>query len=184
MPLAQGDFTLSVYPTRNGETEPPAVLIKDLPEKGKVTLRIHSQCLTGDSFGSRRCDCGEQLQTALKIISEEGGLLIHLPQEGRGIGLTEKIRAYKLQEQGLDTLEANIALGHAGDLRDYSSAVRILKHLGITEVELLTNNPEKAAALVEAGIKVDVRALQIPPHDRNRQYLTAKKEKMGHLLSL
>ncbi|MBI9102679.1 MAG: 3,4-dihydroxy-2-butanone-4-phosphate synthase [Spirochaetales bacterium] len=186
MPLKLGAFTMSVYPKLPGETEPPVVLRSRAACKEglPVPVRIHSQCMTGDLFGSQRCDCGEQLDQALEILAEEGGLLIYLPQEGRGIGLTEKIKAYKLQEMGMDTIEANLALGHQVDSREYSSAIRILKAEGIRAISLFTNNPAKYAALKEAGFEVERRALEIPPGEHNFSYLITKQNNMGHLLSL
>lgn len=184
MPLKQGEFLLSLFPALPGEPDPPMVLTAPWDETRPVTVRIHSRCLTGDIFGSRRCDCGDQLEASLDIIAREGGVLIHLSQEGRGIGLTDKIRAYKLQEQGLDTLEANLALGHPGDLRDYRSAARVLKALGIRRVKLLTNNPGKSAALEAEGFEVERHPLEVSPGEDNYHYLFTKQHRMGHRLSL
>ena len=184
LPLKQGDFNLSIFPKLSGETDYPVVLSSQINETEPVIVRIHSQCLTGDLFGSQRCDCGSQLEQSLNLISREGGILIYLSQEGRGIGLLDKIRAYKLQENGMDTLEANLALGHSGDSRKYDTAVRILKALDLKNLVLLTNNPEKFAALEKEGFTVERRALEIPPDKYNYQYLLTKKQRMGHFLSL
>ena len=184
MPLKQGEFLLSLFPALPGEPDPPMVLTAPYDQTGPVPVRIHSRCLTGDLFGSRRCDCGDQLEASLEIIAREGGILIHLSQEGRGIGLTDKIRAYRLQEEGLDTLEANLALGHPADLRDYRSAVRVLKALGIRRVNLLTNNPDKSAALKAEGFEVERLALEVSPGEDNFHYLFTKQHSMGHQLSL
>ncbi|MCI1881627.1 MAG: bifunctional 3,4-dihydroxy-2-butanone-4-phosphate synthase/GTP cyclohydrolase II [Sporolactobacillus sp.] len=147
-------------------------------------VRIHSECLTGDVFGSKRCDCGPQLHAALRRIAEQGrGVLIYLRQEGRGIGLLNKLRAYKLQEQGEDTVEANQALGFPADMRDYGAAAGILTDLGITNVQLLTNNPLKIKGLKQHGIaRIERIPLEVPANAQNKSYLLTKKEKMGHLL--
>ena len=149
-------------------------------------LRIHSQCLTGDVLGSLRCDCGEQLVEALALIaSADSGVLLYLPQEGRGIGLANKIRAYALQDQGLDTVDANLALGLPVDRREYTSAAEILRFLGLRQVRLLTNNPLKSAALELHGIQVVERVpLAVRPNSVNRRYLRTKADRMGHLLAL
>ncbi len=146
-------------------------------------LRIHSECLTGDVFGSMRCDCGDQLSIALSEIEAAGsGVIIYLREhEGRGIGLSEKIRAYKLQDEGLDTVDANLALGHEADERDYQDAVEILKDLGISKVSLLTNNPDKERALSAAGIQVKTKKIGVKPNQHNIEYLRVKAERMGHL---
>ncbi|MBE3549813.1 MAG: 3,4-dihydroxy-2-butanone 4-phosphate synthase [Brockia lithotrophica] len=149
-----------------------------------ILVRVHSECLTGDVFGSYRCDCGPQLETALARIEAEGGILVYLRQEGRGIGLYEKLRAYALQERGFDTVDANLVLGHPVDARDYDVAAAILHDLGVRRVRLLTNNPEKVEALRQFGIEVVERVpLEIPPREENRRYLEAKKHRLGHLLS-
>jgi GTP cyclohydrolase II len=152
-------------------------------KKGAVLVRIHSQCLTGDVFHSLRCDCRAQLELALDQIVEEGrGLLIYEHQEGRGIGLLNKLRAYELQDRGLDTVEANVELGFKPDLRDYALPAAILKYFDITEVRLLSNNPDKVAALESAGINVVERAPIIaPPLETTREYMKTKQDKMGHL---
>jgi 3,4-dihydroxy 2-butanone 4-phosphate synthase/GTP cyclohydrolase II len=147
-------------------------------------VRVHSQCLTGDVFGSMRCDCGEQLSTALERIDEDGcGVFLYLRQEGRGIGLANKLRAYELQDLGLDTVDANLKLGFKADLRDYGVAAQILRDLGFDRVRLLTNNPKKIAALRDYGIDVVSREpLEIRPNASNARYLTTKRKRLGHLL--
>jgi GTP cyclohydrolase II len=148
-------------------------------------VRIHSQCLTGDVFGSIRCDCRQQLEMALSMISSQGaGILVYEQQEGRGIGLMAKLQAYELQDKGLDTVEANEKLGYAADCREYRLPVEVLKALGVTSVRLLSNNPDKVNALEEAGIHVVERVpCEVEPHSTFENYLKTKKEKMGHLFS-
>lgn len=151
-------------------------------ERG-VPLRIHSECMTGDVFGSARCDCGDQLSASLSYLEQNGGLLIYLRQEGRGIGLTNKIKAYTLQEQGYDTIDANLKLGFHQDLRNYTTAIQILNHYEIKRVAILTNNPEKINALTESGIEITERVpIQIPSNPHNEAYLQTKQQKMQHLL--
>jgi 3,4-dihydroxy 2-butanone 4-phosphate synthase/GTP cyclohydrolase II len=151
-----------------------------------VLVRVHSQCLTGDLFGSERCDCGLQLHLSLERIQEEGrGVLLYLLQEGRGIGLINKLRAYELQEQGHDTVEANERLGFRPDHRDYGIGAQILRDLGVRRMRLLTNNPKKQQALAAYGLEVVERVpLEVPPTAASRDYLRAKREKLGHLLSM
>ncbi|MBV9924068.1 MAG: GTP cyclohydrolase II [Acidobacteria bacterium] len=162
-----------------------AILLGDLTE-GAPLLRIHSQCFTGEVLGSLRCDCGEQLEIAMRAIAEEGrGLVIYEHQEGRGIGLMAKLQAYALQDEGLDTVEANHALGFEADYRDFSLSAAILRELGVGQVRLLTNNPEKARALRDAGVEVVAQvACEAAPNPHSLDYLRAKKVKMGHTLSL
>lgn len=167
-----------------GVEEAVVLGLGDIPGKEDAPLvRIHSQCLTGDVFHSLRCDCRSQLELALdQIVAEGRGLLIYEHQEGRGIGLLNKLRAYELQDQGLDTVEANIELGFKPDLRDYALPAAILQYFNVTQVRLLSNNPEKVAALENAGIKVVERAPIIaPPVETTREYMKTKREKMGHL---
>ena len=185
-----GEFRMIVY-ADNLETNLYVALVKgDVNsggDKGKpVLVRLHSQCLTGDVFGSERCDCGEQLDAAMGMIEKAGsGVLVYMFDEGRGIGLLNKIRAYALQDQGQDTVEANHALGFAADMRDYSAGAHILSDLGAREVRLMTNNPDKVAALEDYGLKVVERvAVEVPPREANRRYLDTKRSKFGHLLAM
>jgi len=160
-------------------------LIKECPSSHThpPLIRIHSECITGDVFGSQKCDCGHQLQQSMGQIDAQGGVLIYLRQEGRGIGLADKIKAYSLQEQGYDTVEANVALGHPPDARCYAVASQILRHLGITRIHLLTNNSDKIAQLERYGIRVVKRIpLLTTPTHQNVRYLHTKKKKMGHFL--
>jgi GTP cyclohydrolase II len=170
---------------RPNETEEAVVLkLGDLHSTaGAPLVRIHSQCLTGDVFHSLRCDCRSQLELALdQIVAEQRGLLIYEHQEGRGIGLLNKLRAYELQDEGLDTVQANEELGFKADLRDYALPAAILKSFGVTEVRLLSNNPDKVAALENAGVKVVERApIIVPPLETTAEYLKTKREKLGHL---
>lgn len=174
------------YADRAGERMPHLALIADgFDPNNPVPVRIHSECMTGDVFGSRRCDCGEQLDASLHIAAEKGGVVIYLRQEGRGIGLINKLKAYNLQDLGLNTAEANTHLGFDVDARQYECAVSILQDLGISEVQLITNNPDKVEALRRSPIKVLARMpLVIAPHEDNRDYLETKQNLMGHLLGL
>ncbi|MCL4207078.1 MAG: GTP cyclohydrolase II [Pirellulaceae bacterium] len=186
LPTRFGRFRVIVYEVKY-EMEQPVALVMGQPEKLAAPLvRIHSSCFTGDLIHSLRCDCGEQLHMALDMISCEGaGVLVYLPQEGRGIGLSEKIRAYALQEQGLDTVEANLALGFQADMRDYGIGIQILKDLGLHRVRLLTNNPKKTDAFIYGGFDLEVmdQVPIVPPaNEYNATYLKTKRDKMGHLL--
>jgi len=150
---------------------------------GPVNVRIHSECMTGDVFGSTRCDCGEQLSGSFKYLKEHGGVLIYLRQEGRGIGLINKLHAYNLQDEGMDTIDANHALGFQTDQRNYSSAIEILRGLKITQINLITNNPEKIEAFSQTGIEVIGRiSIVIPSRPENEAYLNAKRDRLGHEL--
>lgn len=178
-----GDFTMHVY--RDGEDkEHVALVVGDLAGTQPVAVRLHSECLTGDVFGSYRCDCGEQLDDSLRELQRRGrGVLLYLRQEGRGIGLVNKIRAYALQERGYDTVEANLALGLPEDGRDYGFAALMLRDLGVEQVELMTNNPDKIDALERHGISIIERlAVAVPARPQNVRYLRTKQAKMGHLL--
>jgi len=158
--------------------------VSDALEQGNpIPVRIHSECMTGDVFASRRCDCGEQLQFSLEHFKENGGLLIYLRQEGRGIGLVEKLRAYNLQDEGLNTFEANVARGHGEDERDYAAALEILGHFSVARIRLMTNNPLKEEALVAGGIEVVERIpVTVRRNAENAAYLKAKEEITGHFL--
>ncbi len=185
LPTRFGEFT--VYGFRDPESGEEAVaLVAGNPQPDvAVLVRIHSQCLTGDVFASERCDCGDQLHEALRLMSDAGtGVLVYQQQEGRGIGLINKLRAYELQDQGLDTVAANEELGFDADQRDYRMPAEILKYLGALRIRLLSNNPEKVQGLEKEGIRVEERVpLEIPPNSSSRDYLRIKKEKLGHLLS-
>ncbi|MFQ5352720.1 MAG: GTP cyclohydrolase II, partial [Candidatus Binatia bacterium] len=179
-----GSYRAIVYKNDIDNHEHMAMIAGSLGDGERVTVRVHSQCLTGDVLGSARCDCGDQLNMALRTISEEGrGVLVYMHQEGRGIGLANKIRAYELQDCGRDTVEANLELGFKDDLRDYSVTAQILKDLGVASVALLTNNPLKVKGLVRYGVDiVERRPLQAPPGRHNIAYLRTKRKKLGHLL--
>lgn len=189
LPTPHGEFQLHVYLELDSAKEHVVLTMGDLsPQRGAKAplVRVHSECLTGDLFGSHRCDCGPQLQEALRRIGTEGrGALIYLRQEGRGIGLVNKLRAYNLQDAGHDTVQANELLGLPVDDRDFSLAGEILADLGAEQVRLLTNNPEKVEQLAGAGIEVTAREpLEIPPNGENHRYLATKGQRMGHLLTL
>lgn len=169
----------------HGEARVHIALTKgDLRAERDVLVRVHSECLTGDIFGSLRCDCGPQLHAALSMIEKEGtGVLLYLRQEGRGIGIADKLKAYKLQEEGMDTVEANIALGYGPDLRDYGTGAQILKDLGLKRIRILTNNPQKIVGLEDYGIEIVERIpILIDPNEFNERYMRTKEIRMGHLL--
>ena len=178
-----GDFTMTLFANQLDNSEHFA-LVKASPEPDSAPLvRIHSECITGDVFGSCKCDCGSQLDQSLALIAAKGGVLIYLRQEGRGIGLTNKLKAYALQEQGFDTVDANVELGLPVDSRNYGVAYQILKHMGIKSVKLLTNNPHKVDAMAQYGINVTERVpLLVQSTPDNQMYLKTKKEKLGHFL--
>ncbi|WP_297518182.1 bifunctional 3,4-dihydroxy-2-butanone-4-phosphate synthase/GTP cyclohydrolase II [uncultured Clostridium sp.] len=183
MPTRYGDFTLYGFENKLSGEEYIALVKGDVKNKDSVLLRVHSECLTGDALGSKRCDCGEQYDTAMKRIAEEEcGVLIYMKQEGRGIGLMNKLKAYALQDDGLDTVEANLELGFVADARSYEFAAGIIKNLGIKKVNLMTNNPSKIEALEEYGIVIEKRIpIQMNHNEKNEFYLKTKKEKMGHM---
>jgi 3,4-dihydroxy 2-butanone 4-phosphate synthase/GTP cyclohydrolase II len=184
LPTRLGNFT--IYGFRDADSGEEAVaLVSGKPGPGTVTLvRIHSQCLTGDVFSSKRCDCGDQIKAAMRLIAKaKAGVLVYQQKEGRGIGLINKIHAYELQDLGLDTVAANEKLGFGADLRDYRFPAEILKYLGAVRIRLLSNNPEKVQGLAKEGIQIEKRVpLEIRPHSLTRSYLRAKKEKLGHIL--
>jgi 3,4-dihydroxy 2-butanone 4-phosphate synthase/GTP cyclohydrolase II len=185
MPTDYGDFTLRIYSSVVDDKDHLALFIgRPTPEKPNPLVRVHSECLTGDVFGSQRCDCGSQLQLSMKMISEYGyGALVYMRQEGRGIGLTKKIHAYELQDQGMDTVEANVELGFAADLRDYGIGAQILKDLSMTEIRLITNNPAKIEGLDKYGIEIVERVpIVLPSTPHNARYMDTKRDKMKHIL--
>ena len=186
LPTKWGDFRLIAYEVKYESQEPIVLAMGDLDKVAAPLVRLHSSCFTGDLLSSLRCDCGDQLTMALEMISKEkAGVLVYLPQEGRGIGLVEKIKAYALQDQGLDTVEANLALGHRADVRDYGVGIQILKDLGLSQVRLLTNNPKKTDAFIYGGFElrvVDQVPIMSAPNEHNAEYLATKRDKMGHRL--
>ncbi|MBL9201903.1 MAG: bifunctional 3,4-dihydroxy-2-butanone-4-phosphate synthase/GTP cyclohydrolase II [Opitutaceae bacterium] len=184
MPTEFGDFSLHLYESRLDGQNHLALVRGRVAGKPNVLVRVHSECLTGDVFGSRRCDCGPQLHQAMRQVAEKGcGVILYMRQEGRGIGLAPKIKAYKLQEKGLDTVQANQRLGYGMDLRDYGLGAQILADLGLKTIHLLTNNPRKIVGLKGHGLKVTKRvAIQVAPNPHNLRYLKTKREKLGHLI--
>ncbi|WP_409966188.1 Riboflavin biosynthesis protein RibBA [Mycovorax composti] len=182
MPTKYGDFTLVAFKEKNGGNEHLA-LIKGEWEKGDPVLtRVHSSCFTGDILGSLRCDCGDQLHTAMKMVQQEGkGIILYMNQEGRGIGLLNKLKAYKLQEEGMDTVEANLHLGFKMDERDYGVGAQILRYLNATKLRLMSNNPRKRVGLIGYGLEiVENVPIIIPPNEHNQKYLSTKRKKLGH----
>jgi 3,4-dihydroxy 2-butanone 4-phosphate synthase/GTP cyclohydrolase II len=186
LPTDFGDYKMVGYSNTIDNKEHVAIVKGDIEPDEPVLVRIHSECLTGDVFGSQRCDCGPQLHAALEKIEQEGkGIILYMRQEGRGIGLLNKLLAYKLQEEGYDTVEANLRLGFADDLRTYELCAQMLQDLQATKIRLLTNNPRKIKGLSEYGIEVvDTVPIQLPVSKHNRRYMETKKEKLGHLLHL
>jgi 3,4-dihydroxy 2-butanone 4-phosphate synthase / GTP cyclohydrolase II len=184
LPTDYGDFDLHLYRSKLDGQHHLALVHGDVAGRENVFVRVHSECLTGDVFGSRRCDCGPQLHQAMRQVAEAGrGVIVYMRQEGRGIGLAPKIKAYKLQEQGYDTVEANQKLGYEMDLREYGLGAQILVDLGLKTIRLLTNNPKKIVGLEGYGLKiVEQVPIRVKPNPHNERYLKAKREKMGHLL--
>ncbi|MEX0670056.1 MAG: GTP cyclohydrolase II [Pirellulales bacterium] len=184
LPTKWGRFRIIAYGVKFESQQPLVLVMGDLAASAAPLVRLHSSCFTGDLLDSLRCDCGDQLHLALDMIGREGcGVLVYLPQEGRGIGLVEKIRAYQLQDQGLDTVEANLALGFKADARDYGVGIQLLKDLGLRQVRLLTNNPKKTDAFIYGGFDLEVvdQVPILPPvHEFNERYLATKREKLGH----
>ncbi|MEM6380372.1 MAG: GTP cyclohydrolase II [Bacteroidota bacterium] len=186
MPMPQGTFRMIAYAKRKSEKMPHFAMVSERMNPDEpVLVRIHSECVTGDLFGSKRCDCGAQLERSLELAAEKGGVVVYLRQEGRGIGIINKLKAYQLQDQGLNTIDANTHLGLEVDARGYDEAIAILKDLNISTIDLLTNNPLKIEAIENSDISIRKRvALDIPAIKENYGYLKTKKEEMGHLLSV
>jgi 3,4-dihydroxy 2-butanone 4-phosphate synthase/GTP cyclohydrolase II len=184
LPTKYGEFVVVAYKSEVDPDEHVALVKGEINSGEPMLVRVHSECLTGDVFGSLRCDCGEQIALAMNKITEEGkGVFLYMRQEGRGIGFHNKVRAYALQDNGLDTVEANIALGFPPDLRDYGIGAQILADLGLHKIRLLTNNPKKVVGLESYGLEiVDTVPLIVPPTPYNRNYLETKRQKLGHLL--
>jgi 3,4-dihydroxy 2-butanone 4-phosphate synthase/GTP cyclohydrolase II len=184
LPTEHGEFVLHFYSNTIDDKEHMALVKGDVANRENVPVRIHSECFTGDVLGSRRCDCGEQLAMAMQLIDEAGfGVLIYLRQEGRGIGLLKKLQAYNLQDNGMDTVDANIHLGHLADEREYSIAALMLENLQIKSIKLMTNNPEKIDAMKKLGVNVSGRiSLESVAHNDNVGYLKTKAKKMAHML--
>lgn len=186
MPTKWGEFRLIPFKQKSTGLEHIALFKGDIANGEEVLLRVHSSCMTGDIFGSQRCECGQQLHRAMQLIEQEGrGLVLYLNQEGRGIGLMEKIRAYKLQEEGLDTVDANLHLGHSADERDYGIGAHILRELGVERMRLMTNNPIKRVGLEAYGLTVtEIVPIEVETNKHNAHYMQTKKERMGHVLRL
>lgn len=185
LPLEQGEFTIKIFASKLDGVEHVVLQHGEIDPEKPSLVRVHSACLTGDTFGSMRCDCGWQLQASLERIAKEGGVLLYMQQEGRGIGLTNKIKAYALQDHGLDTVEANMRLGFSADHRDYGIGSQILRYLGLKKIRLLTNNPRKIYGIEGFDLTiVDREPIEMPTTDEARKYLTTKRDKMGHLLNI
>ena len=183
MPTTFGTFQLFAFPGDDETKEDLALVMGNI--EGRMLVRVHSECFTGDVLHSMRCDCGEQLDLAMERIAQEGkGIIIYSRQEGRGIGLVNKLKAYNLQDEGLDTVEANIALGFNAELRNYKNAAKILKNLGVKEINLMTNNPSKIEDLIEEGFNVTQTKHLPEPKEENREYLKTKANKMRHNISI
>jgi len=184
IPTRWGVFTVHTYGEKPNDPMPHIALVhKDLGRKSNVLVRIHSECMTGDLFGSTRCECGTQLAKSFEEIGREKGIIIYLRQEGRGIGIIQKLKAYQLQDQGLNTVEANVQLGHAPDERSFDLGIQIIEDLQITSIRLLTNNPDKIQAIEESKIELIERIpLIVKSSEHNVEYMEAKKNIMGHLL--
>jgi len=182
LPTKYGNFKVVCYEDCN-KGQHLALVNGKVKGKKNVFVRVHSECLTGDALGSLRCDCGLQLEKALEIIGKKGGVLLYMAQEGRGIGLMNKIAAYHLQDHGMDTVEANISLGFKADARNYTIGAQILADLGVSKIKLLTNNPKKIEGLEKYGLEITERvSIQIKPNKSNKKYLQTKREKLGHYL--
>jgi len=186
MPTQWGDFNLVAYKQKTTGQDHLALIKGTWEPNEPVLVRVHSSCLTGDIFGSCRCDCGPQLHAAMSMVEKEGkGIVLYMNQEGRGIGLLNKLKAYKLQEEGLDTVEANLQLGFKMDERDYGVGAQILRDLGVSKIRLLSNNPKKRAGLIGYGLEiVENVAIEIASNEHNQFYLKTKKDKLGHTLNL
>lgn len=186
IPTAEANFSLTLYHNNQDEKEHLALVLGNVKHKSNILVRVHSECFTGDVLGSHRCDCGEQLNSSMQKIASEGqGILIYMRQEGRGIGLLDKLRAYNLQDQGFDTVEANLQLGHQADERDYTIAARILQDIEVRSIHLLTNNPQKINHLRKLGIDVTERIPVVPTiYEENASYLYTKITRMNHMLNM
>ena len=184
LPSRFGEFQLHLYRSKTDEKEHIALVKGEVKADTPTLVRVHSECLTGDVFGSLRCDCNQQLQAAMRIVDKEGnGVILYMRQEGRGIGLVNKLKAYRLQDEGMDTVEANEKLGFRPDLRDYGIGAQILRDLGVGKMRLMTNNPKKVIGLHGYGLEIVERVpLEIDPNYHNERYLLAKRDKLGHLI--
>jgi len=186
LPTNWGNFNMIAYADKESDRMPHLAMVhEDFDNSKTILLRIHSECMTGDLFSSHRCDCGEQLETAMQLAAENGGVVVYLRQEGRGIGLINKLKAYQLQDTGINTADANTHLGFEVDARHYDIAIEIMKDLGIKKINLLTNNPDKIKEIEESPIEVENRVpLIIKPKRENRGYLKTKQDLMGHLFKI